>query len=629
MTTAATSQDQARPDETEVLRESRRLRGEGKTDEAMAMLRDTLRRGWFSPEGLEKAGRQIIKHVSSNDEKVTRVLLLGQCTTTWLGNCLSAAAWTGGTGLLTTEGQFDNVLQELMTKATDGVKYDAVVLLPWNQRLLGEGDRAEADRINDEIAFWQHAWSIVTGQMGSRLIQIGYDWTSPGAEGHHLAGGPGGSVAIVRQANEAMRAAMPAGSFFVDLDQASGMMGRERFYEPRRYYWTKQPFSEAGVARLAEHVWAGIRAMIVGSKKVLVLDLDNTMWGGVVGETGPLGIEIGDSPAGEAHRALQRYAKALAKRGCVLAVCSKNNPDDAREPFTENPDMQLSLNDFAAFEATWDPKGVAIERMAKTLRLGLDSFVFIDDNPAERENIRQFLPDVEVAEVTDEPSGYVAAIERGLWFESLAVTEADSKRVEQYRAEAQRREEQTSFTSMDDYLTSLDMTAQVRPIDEEDMPRVVQLIGKTNQFNLTTRRHSLEDVRTMLAQPNAVGITVRIQDRFGDYGLVAVIIGVPTDEADQPTLRIDTWLMSCRVIGRTAEEYCLNALITAARERGIERLVGEYIPTKKNKLVVDLFDRLGFDRIDGGEGDAVNYELDLTTIETAKTFIRDAGTEDE
>ena len=437
---------------------------------------------------------------------------------------------------------------------------------------------------------------------------------------------------LIRRVNEALRQQLPRTAYFVDLEQVSGTLGREKFYDFRRYYWTKQPFSEEGTARLAQAICSGIRAATAGPKKVLVLDLDNTLWGGVVGETGPLGIEIGDSPAGEAYRAFQKYAKALARRGCVLAVCSKNNPDDAREPFLKNPDMQLTLEDFGAFEASWDPKAAAIERIAQTLQLGLDSFVFFDDNPAEREHIRQALPDVEVVDVPEDPAEYVRALERGQWFEAVALTDEDRQRSEQYRAEAQRREVKTAFGSMEEYLTSTQMVGDVRAIDDEDFSRVLQLIGKTNQFNLTTRRHSAETVRQMLAQPDSVGITVRMSDRFGDYGLIAVILGVNEPGGAQGlTLRIDTWLMSCRVIGRTAEEFCLAALLERAKTHNYHRLLGQYIPTKKNVLVKDLFDRLGFSRLKTTDGTpasggapgntTVSYELALSHAAAPKTFV--------
>ncbi|HTW95152.1 MAG TPA: HAD-IIIC family phosphatase [Tepidisphaeraceae bacterium] len=609
--------DQSRKTEDQILEESRAHHRDGRIDDALEVLRDGLRRGWLGPEGIEKAGRRIAKLLVERGDKQLDVLLLGQCTGTWLTACLTAAGWAGGAALRVREGQYDNVMQELHAARTAEKKPDIVILLPWNQRLLSAEAGTSDETIEETVSFWKQAWQIVREDLGARLIQIGLDWTSPGALGVHLSGKEG-AVDLIRRADMALRQQLPAGSFFVDLQQISGQLGRERFYDPRRYYWTKQPFSDEGTARLAHSVFAGIRALTTGPKKVLVLDLDNTLWGGVVGETGCHGIEIGDSPAGEAFRSFQKYAKSLARRGVVLAVCSKNNPDDAREPFKKNGDMQLTLEDFGAFEACWDPKSVAIERIGITLALGIDSFVFFDDNPAEREHVRQALPEVEVVEVPEDPAEYIRALEAGQWFESVALTAEDRKRSEQYRVEAQRREIKTTFANVEEYLVSMKMLGDVRSIDDEDFPRVMQLIGKTNQFNLTTRRHSAETVRQMLSQRDSVGITIRMSDRFGDYGLVALIIGVNDGGG---TLRIDTWLMSCRVIGRTAEEFCLNALIDRAKALGYKRLLGHFIPTRKNALVKDLYPRMGFRHIGPGDGGAVSYELDTVNGTPARTFV--------
>lgn len=432
-----------------------------------------------------------------------------------------------------------------------------------------------------------------------------------------MGGADDGALGMIRAVNRALRDEIPEGAYFVDLERVAGRMGRDGFYDPRRYHWTKQPFSEDGAALLGKHLAAGVGAVTVGPKKVLVLDLDNTLWGGVVGEAGALGITLGETPDGEAFCALQRYAKGLAKRGVLLAVCSKNNPDDAREPFEKHPAMVLTLDDFAAFEAGWDPKPVAIERIAETLNLGLDSFVFFDDNPAEREHVRQALPDVEVVDVPEDPSGYVRALEAGTWFEAVQVTGADRQRAAQYATERKRRDAERSFGSIDDYLESLEMVGEVRDINDADMPRVVQLLGKTNQFNLTTRRHTESEVRSMLAQDGAAGLTLRLSDKFGDHGLVAVMLCVPDSGR---TLRIDTWLMSCRVIGRTAEQFVLDALLTRARQSGAERIMGEYLPTKKNQLVADLYDRLGFER-ESEEDGHVEYGLDLKSAKKPATSI--------
>ncbi len=343
---------------------------------------------------------------------------------------------------------------------------------------------------------------------------------------------------------------------------------------------------------------------------MLVLDLDNTLWGGVVGETGALGVALGESPDGEAYRSFQKHAKALSKRGIVLAVASKNNPADGREPFEKNPEMILGLDDIAAAEINWEPKGTTIRRLAETLSLGLDSFVFFDDNPAEREQVRQAIPEVAVADVPAEPAEYVRALQAGLWFEAASLTEADRERAEQYAVERKRRELQQSAGTMEDYLRSLEMVADVREIDEADLMRVVQLLGKTNQFNLTTRRHGREDVLRLLALPDAVGMTLRVEDRFGDHGLIGVMIAVPADD-DPRALRIDTSLMSCRVIGRTVEQFFIGELLERARRLGYREIRGEYIPTKKNALVSELYDRLGFKRVRVDDDGSVHYALEV------------------
>ena len=356
----------------------------------------------------------------------------------------------------------------------------------------------------------------------------------------------------------------------------------------------------------------------------MVVDLDNTLWGGVVGETGPLGIGIGESPDGEAYRAFQRHIKALARRGVILAISSKNNREDALAPFEQNPEMALALSDFAHIEANWEPKSEGLRRIAAALNVGLDTVVFFDDNPAEREQIRQALPEVEIVDVPEDPSEFVRALEAGLWFEATELSQEDSQRTAQYQQENQRREVQKAFSSTEDYLESLQMYGAVDPIEEVNMQRVVQLIGKTNQFNLTTRRHGAEDVRRLLSEPDAVGLALRLSDKFGDHALIAVLLAAPLAGAPEKTLHIDTWLMSCRVIGRTAEQYLFNHLVKSARRLGYEWLSGEFIPTRKNAMVADLFDRLNFERSNEEADGRANYRLCLAAAKAAQTFIQDA-----
>lgn len=589
-------------DPSTLLKSARAARKDGRPMDALTALEDALRRGPLDATASDKAGRLLQGLLTDEcaDRALGRVLILGQCTTSWVVTHLTAAAAGRGLRLAVREGEYDNVLQDLMQVEPGSV--DTIVLLPWTQRLLGAGERSGAERVADELAFWQQAWGIARDRLGARLVQVGYDWVGTGPTGAHRSGREG-AIAWVRRVNDALRERLPADAYFVDLEQVSAEVGHRDFYAPRRYFWTKQPFSEPGVQRLAEHIAAGVQALVTGPRKVLVLDLDNTLWGGVVGDEGPLGIALGETPDGEAFRAFQAYCKALLANGTLLAVCSKNNLTDAQEPFRVNPEMALRLDDFAAFAASWEPKAVAIERMAAELRLGLDSFVFFDDNPAEREQVTQALPGVAVVPVPEDASEYIRALERGLYFEAVRVTDADAQRAEQYRVERDRRQLESSATSIDDYLASLDMHAVIEPITDANLQRVVQLIGKTNQFNLTTRRHTQAQVEAMIAHPRSVAFALRSRDRFGDHGLIAVVIGVPEDER---TLRVDTWLMSCRVIARTMEQATFAHLLEQARALGYDTLVGERIPTAKNALVAELFPSLGL-RAAGVVGEVERY----------------------
>jgi FkbH-like protein len=351
---------------------------------------------------------------------------------------------------------------------------------------------------------------------------------------------------------------------------------------------------------------------------VAALDLDNTLWGGVVGEVGPLDVALGESADGEAFRAFQTYLSGLADRGVVLAVTSKNNPDDAKEPFAKNPNMVLRMEQIAAFEANWEAKSHSLARIADALRLGLDAFVFVDDSPVEREQVRAALPEVTVLEVSDEPADLAFRLSSSLLFESASVTEADRERAEQYRVEQLRDAVQRSFDTLDDYLRSLEHRGRARPVADHDMLRVAQLVAKTNQFNLTTRRHDRETLERMCKTPDAICLSLHLADRFGDYGLIGLLLAVPRSAR---ALEIDTWLMSCRALGRTAEHYLFRELLGLARATGVERLSGSFLPTKKNAQVASLLPSLGFSEVRRDDDGSRHFELSMRDAEAPKTFV--------
>ena len=502
-----------------------------------------------------------------------------------------------------------------------------LVLLPWNERLLAASTDSIDARVAAEIDYWRDVWHAAQAKGISRIVQIGFDWIGPGARGFHLTELPGGDVQIVRKANSELRRALPAGNYFVSLEEISGIDGRRAFYDLRSHFWTRQPFSQVGVVRLSAHIVAGIRAVTTGSKKVVVVDLDNTLWGGIVGEVGADGIVLGETPEGEAYLAFQRYLKGLAERGILLAVSSKNEAADAREPFTRHPCMILSLDAFAAFEANWSPKVESLRRIADRLALGLDSFVFFDDNPAEREHVRQALPQVQVVEVPEDPCEYVPALEQSLAFEVAVITEEDAQRRLYYADAARRFDAAAAAPSLESYLRSLDMKATIRDIDAKDFERVVQLIAKTNQFNLTTRRHAADDVRALLAIPNSIGVTLRLRDRFGDQGLVAVLLAHPSRDASAAArvLEVDTLLMSCRIIGRTAEHLLVNHLLSEARRRGFTSVRGHFIATAKNSQVKNFWTSMGFSPVsshDMPESAESTFERSIIDPVTLESFVR-------
>jgi FkbH-like protein len=354
-----------------------------------------------------------------------------------------------------------------------------------------------------------------------------------------------------------------------------------------------------------------------------VLDLDNTLWGGVVGDDGLDGIVLGEgSAAGEAHLALQHYAKQLKERGIILAVCSKNDARIAEAAFRDHPEMVLRRSDFAAFEANWDDKAQNLKAIAAKLNIGVDSLVFVDDNPVERARVRQSLPMVAVPEIPEDPAHYVRCLADAGYFEAVAFTADDRNRAQQYAANAEREALLSAAESMDEFLRGLKMTAVYGAFTAVDHARVVQLINKTNQFNTTTRRYASTEVTEIMDDPESLTLQFRLLDRVGDNGLVSTMILRPA-RSDNDALEIENWVMSCRVFGRELEFEAMNIAVEAARSRGVRGLVADYIPTPKNDVISKLYPSLGFVEVDrpAPANGARRFRLDLADYVTRNTHI--------
>ena len=404
------------------------------------------------------------------------------------------------------------------------------------------------------------------------------------------------------------------GVFLIDLCALQSRVGRNQFFNSKIYYVGKLPIHTNCLPLVAKEVLDVIHAVRGEIKKVAVLDLDNTLWGGVIGDDGLAGIQIGELGLGHAFTEFQAWLKELKKRGVLLAVCSKNTESTAREPFEKHPEMVLRMEDFSIFVANWEDKAGNIRMIRDTLNLGMDSFVFIDDNPFERELVRSLVPGITVPELPDDPAEYVKYLRELNLFETASYSEADASRTAQYQQEVGRVQAQRQAGSFDDYLQSLDMTAQAKPFDSFHYPRIAQLTQRSNQFNLRTVRYTEDEIRAAAEDPDALTLYFTLKDKFGDYGLISVVIGRKQDDR---TLFVDTWLMSCRVLKRGMEEFIINTLVKTAAEQGFTTIRAEYLPTAKNAMVKDIYETLGFTALGDGQ-----FVCDTRSFRENKTRIK-------
>jgi FkbH-like protein len=425
--------------------------------------------------------------------------------------------------------------------------------------------------------------------------------------------------ATIAAVNRAIVDLAAGGDYILDVAGLVERVGAERWFDDAQWLANKVPFSLTMIPAYGDHIGRLIGAIRGRSRKCLVLDLDNTLWGGAIGDEGLSGIVLGQgSPDGEAYLAVQQAALALRDRGIILAVSSKNDEANARLPFQKHPDMLLKEEHIAVFQANWIDKSTNLEAIAKALNIGLDALVLLDDNPAERAQVRMALPAVAVPEVGNDPSTFAWTILSAGYFEAVSFLAEDKRRADEYAAESNRVAVLQKAQNFGDYLSDLQMVISFAPFDFVGRSRISQLINKSNQFNLTTRRYTEAQVAELEAAPSTHTLQVRLRDRFGDSGMIAVLIARRSEHQGEPALDIDTWLMSCRVLGRKVEEAMLRELALAARAASMRWVVGRYIPTEKNGMVKGHYAKLGFEACpigtEGADGETV-WRLDVTAYQ--------------
>jgi FkbH-like protein len=521
-------------------------------------------------------------------------------------------------------GNFDNYTSEIMDDGSSLYAFEPriVVLLPSTQRCkyLGrlidprEVQEAEGARLVDSLIEMARR---VHDKTGAELIMTNFMLPARHDLGGYRSKTLGSDWSFRKWVNLELGLKAPPFLHICDLEFLAHRFGGIRASDERAWFESKQPCASGLLTDLAREVAQIIRNLRRAPRKVLVLDLDNTLWGGVVAEDGIEGIELGDtSPRGEAFKAFQKYILSLKERGILLAIASKNDHAKAVEVFQKHPEMLLRTNDFVSTQINWEPKSENIHRISNELNLGLDSFVFVDDNPAEIEIVRQFAPEVAVIELGPDPSEYVSQLQDCRLFEPRNLTAEDAHRTELYHSETRRKALSAAVTDMETYLESLAMEAEISEFAPLDIPRLAQLINKSNQFNLTTRRRTEADLYALLQDEDYFGFSVRLKDRFGSHGLISIVIA----RKMHALIAIDTWLMSCRVLKRQVEEEVLNELVRLAKSRGGAKLEGLYLSTPKNGMVRDFYAEIGFTLTQEDETHR-KFELPIHNFQPRKTKI--------
>ena len=550
-----------------------------------------------------------------------KLAVMGDCATQHLATAIRGYAAHVGLGLSVFDADYNQIDAQTMDPGSElyAAKPNAVLIQMCTEKLYkafcGSPLSRRASFAEDTYARISQVWKRINANLSTSILQCGFPLMDDGAFGQYGNKTQDSFLFQQRKLNMLLMQGCQEvkNVYLIDLDAIQAACGRQVFADPKLYYIAKMPVSLEALPAVAKAVVDQIQALRGIVKKCVVLDLDNTLWGGVIGDDGLNGIQIGELGTGQAFSDFQMWLKELKNRGMLLAVCSKNNDATAREPFEKHPEMVLRLEDFSAFVANWEDKASNIRMIQKTLNIGMDSLVFLDDNPFERNLVRSMIPEITVPELPEDPAMYLQYIRSLGLFEMASYSSEDANRTQQYREQAERTVFEASFQSYDDYLRGLDMVAVAAPFDVFHYPRIAQLTQRSNQFNLRTVRYTEAEIETLAQDDSHICLYFMLKDKFGDHGLISVVI---LDKQADNTLFVSEWLMSCRVLKRGMEEFIVNKIMQTAADNGFAQVIGEYLPTPKNAMVRDLYEKMGFTPV--GEG---RFEAHTAGFQYHKTFI--------
>jgi FkbH-like protein len=559
-----------------------------------------------------------------------RVAVLGGSTTSELVSILDLFLLREGFEAVFHESEYGRFYEEAVVdnRALKEFKPDVAIVHTTSRNIRHFPEAAEEatsveEKLSLEFSRFCTVWDSLLNDIGCVVVQNNFDPPPFRILGNSDAVAEFGRTNFINQLNLkfAEHARTRSGLFINDLSYLAALVGIQDWYEESYWFSYKLAVGPRANVFVAESIAKILRAAYGKSRKCLVLDLDNTLWGGVIGDDGVANLSLGnETPKGEAYVAFQQYCRELKNRGVLLAVCSKNDMETAKEGFS-HPDSILRVDDFAAFVANWEPKSQNVERIAKELNLGLDSLVFADDNPAEREIVAAQLPMVAVPDIGSDPSRFIEIIDRQGYFEALRLSREDAERSELYARDRKRDALAAQFKNYGEYLESLEMEAEIDRFNSYYLDRIAQLTNKTNQFNLTTRRYTAAQLQSMASDKAYITLYGRLKDKFGDNGVITVVAG----EIKGRELHILLWLMSCRVLKRGMEAAMLDALAHECMQREVKVIHGYYFKTPKNNMVSKHYGSLGFSLVSGSDDESV-WKLDLTNgYENRTKFIEVAS----
>lgn len=460
-------------------------------------------------------------------------------------------------------------------------------------------------------------WGLINGRIKAQILQFSFVEKDDFIYGNLGSKLENSFIYQVRKMNYLLseQALQYGNVHIINLNYVVSLIGIHQFFDSKMYLLARITMSEAALPFVAKQVTDIISSILGRIKKCIVLDLDNTLWGGIIGDDGLENIQIGELGIGRAFTEFQLWLKELRKRGILLAVCSKNDEEKAKEPFIKHPDMVLRLEDITLFVANWEDKASNIMNICRRLNIGMDSIVYIDDSPFERNLVKQLIPDITVPDMPEDPSQYLDYLKEKNYFDTASYSELDEDRTRQYKDEIERKVHKKQFQDYESYLKNLHMKSKSEHFLEAQYVRISELSQRSNQFNFRTTRYTIEDVKEIAESKNFISLSFSLEDRFGKYGLISVVI---LKILNQDELFIETWFMSCRVLKRGMEQFIINKIVATAKGMGYKKIIGEYIETKKNHMVRNIYEELGFTKID-----ETHFEVNVNEFKENKTNVEE------